>query len=395
MQALSVVSSCFLADKHGRPVEHFVRTGTSECKAFIDYLTFVVDYKQLLKAGKKVIYTDLYSECKDTSKFFTYNECLEKDLQNAVTVMSFLLTEIFGFGVSEEREKGLYFYGKSFQLGTTECNYGYICIGDSKKSKQKNGLCVVINGTGLLASNAGWEQKLFNFSESLADSFRYTRIDIARDFFNGEYNCELMLQDYEAGDYRIKGAMKNPLLNKVGNDWLNNTRNGRTIYIGSRKSSRYLRGYEKGKQFGDEYSNWFRVELELHNRDLVIPRDIILRCGDYLTMYPALAKNQHFKNVLPNKIENIKRQHDIVIKKSVKHMVRQCQKVVNYLLDVAKLSDKEILDLFRLRKNGLIPKGLDLGLYSARVLNLTSNYYNAFIYRRIFSLVSEKDLLLI
>lgn len=392
---LSVVSSTFLLDKYGRPVEQLVRTGTSGCKAFIDYLTFVLNWKTLLKKSNKVLYTELYEQYKDTSKFYTYNECLEKDLQNAVTLISLILSEIFGFGISEEREKGLYFYGKSYQLGTENCNYGYVCIGDSKKAKQNDGLCVVINGTGLLASNVGWEQKLFKFSEFLENDFKYTRIDIARDFFFGEYNIDLMLQDYQDGGFKIKGAMRNPLLNKVGNDWLNDTQDGRTLYIGSRKSSRYLRGYEKGKQLGCKESNWFRVELELHNRDLIIPNDIILRCGDYLTMYPALANNPHFKNVLPKKIENIKRQHDIKISNSIKHMVRQCQKVFNYLLDERKLSDKQIVDLFRVRKNNGIPKDMDIGQYSARALNLTTDYYNQYIYRWCNQIISNKDLVLI
>jgi DNA relaxase NicK len=46
--------------------------------------------------------------------------------------------------------------------------------------------------------------------------------------------------------------------------------------VGKRKNGKLLRVYEKGKQLGDESSPWVRWELELHNRDRVIPWEVLL-----------------------------------------------------------------------------------------------------------------------
>jgi len=43
-----------------------------------------------------------------------------------------------------------------------------------------------------------------------------------------------------------------------------------------------IRIYEKGKQLGNPNSPWVRWELELHNRDRVIPWDVIANPGHYV-----------------------------------------------------------------------------------------------------------------
>ena len=50
-----------------------------------------------------------------------------------------------------------------------------------------------------------------------------------------------------------------------------------------------MRVYEKGKQLGDTSSPWVRWELELHNRDRIIPWDVLLEPGKYLAAaYPCM-----------------------------------------------------------------------------------------------------------
>jgi phage replication initiation protein len=43
-----------------------------------------------------------------------------------------------------------------------------------------------------------------------------------------------------------------------------------------------LRVYEKGKQLGDKSSSWVRWELQLGNRDRVIPLEVLLGPGPYV-----------------------------------------------------------------------------------------------------------------
>lgn len=362
----SVVQSQFLVGKGGQMVEHLVRVGTSHCRAFIDQLTYVVDLDALSTLDGQVLFSEIvkYQEV-ELFQMFKY----------LVHLMSEKMIEIFGFGVTEQRTTGLNFYDYSFQLGTKQCNYGYVCVGGNRKT-----LCVSITATGLLAAKEGWEKRLYDFANLFGSSaFKFTRVDVARDFFNGEYNIISMLNDYYNNLFKIKGATVNPILNKVGSDWFNDTKKGKTLYIGSRHSSRYLRGYEKGKQLGDKTSNWFRVELELRARDLVIPFDILLSCGDYLTMYPAFRQHLDFWNCIPEHISNIKRVKKELLKEniatSIKYLLIQGGKVVNFLFGMGK-SDAEIGEMFRdylINKNkfntvSFVPKGLHVGQFMAERL---------------------------
>jgi phage replication initiation protein len=72
-----------------------------------------------------------------------------------------------------------------------------------------------------------------------------------------------------------------PSCSQQGN-WIEADGSGRTFYVGKRKNGKLLRVYEKGKQLGDNTSPWVRWELELHNRDRIIPWDVILEPGKYL-----------------------------------------------------------------------------------------------------------------
>jgi len=189
-------------------------------------------------------------------------------------VLSYYLEQIFGFGISENRNKGANFYTQSFQLGDKERNYGIVCMGGNKDT-----VCVELTATGLGAAADGWENRLYQFANlPQVDSFRFTRVDVARDFFNGEYTIEKVLEAYRAGEFTL--SITRPQLRREGLDWDNDTQKGRTLYIGSRQSSRLVRAYEKGKQLGDENSPWLRVELELRSRDLRIPLDILLHAGE-------------------------------------------------------------------------------------------------------------------
>lgn len=93
-------------------------------------------------------------------------------------------------------------------------------------------------------------------------SHHVTRLDVAQDYdspnaFQTLTTTALTLAD----DYKLK-------VSQAG-DWHRNI-DGRTLYIGSRKSPVFLRIYEKGKQLISENSpeenissNWVRVELEV------------------------------------------------------------------------------------------------------------------------------------
>lgn len=97
------------------------------------------------------------------------------------------------------------------------------------------------------------------FSEFLRSDFpdhQVSRLDVAIDYREKDCFKKLskMLIDYAKGK-RLKTA--------VAGDWIKGDQ-GKTLYIGSRSSTSYLRLYEKGKQIGlGTDPNWTRCELEV------------------------------------------------------------------------------------------------------------------------------------
>lgn len=109
-------------------------------------------------------------------------------------------------------------------------------------------------------------------------------------------------------------------------------------------SSKLFRAYEKGKQLGLKDSPWVRFELELRNRDLIIPKDVVIAAGDYMsTTYPCL--DELFKTDTPKRVIVKER----IVQQGVEHVIKylrmQGSKAVNMLKDLGKTND-EICMLF-------------------------------------------------
>ncbi|WP_206667221.1 replication initiation factor domain-containing protein [Candidatus Methylobacter oryzae] len=209
-----------------------------------------------------------------------------------VVALSAQLYDIFGYGVVRQRESGLNFYEKSYDLGQN--GWGFVCIGGQNET-----VSITLKGQGLLSAKQGWEKRLFNFLESIPKA-RITRVDLANDNFNSRVSLDDYLAMYKADLFKSRG--RPPEVEQAGN-WVNPNGKGRTLYIGSRKSGKLLRIYEKGLQlangFHEKFPNWVRVELELKNQDREIPYDVLLRPGQYLAgAYPALANMHKVQDVI-------------------------------------------------------------------------------------------------
>lgn len=257
-------SDDFLLVKNGNNFVKIPRPDLSKSPkcAFLDWLTFTFKVDDFYTAfpGSRAISTD------------------DLDL---VCDISAKLTQALGFGVTSKRDKGMNFYQQSYNLGD---GWGFLCIGGQAET-----VCISINGQGLLAAKKGWQKRLIALGETLKG--RITRVDLAADFFKGEYSVEKADQDDTAGLFSL-GA-RQPKIQHLGN-WKRPDGSGRTLMVGSRDSGKLLRVYEKGLQLGgifsDLYKDWVRVELELHNRDRVIPWAVLIDAGQYLAgAYPALS----------------------------------------------------------------------------------------------------------
>lgn len=112
-----------------------------------------------------------------------------------------------------------------------------------------------------------------------------TRLDLALDFLEGEHTVDDAMDMLEAGQFTSSG--RTPSSMQMG-DW-HKGKDGRTLYVGKSKNGKMLRVYEKGKQLQSVNSEWVRFEVQLGNRDRVIPFDAITEPDRFFAgAYPAL-----------------------------------------------------------------------------------------------------------
>lgn len=236
------------------------------------------------------------------------------------------LLQTFGFGLSV-RGNGRNGYKNTAEMGVIgdkRIKYGFIAwsVGndDNGKAKQGDTVCLHLSGTGITAALDGWERRLYDWLTLYAPFAKITRCDLAHDFFNGEYTPIQAYFDWVAGQYNAKSTR--PVLDTIGLGWHNEPDKGRTVYIGSRKNgSRVVRVYEKGIEQGDKTSAWVRFELQLRNRDIIIPLDILLYPGEYLTAAYPICETLFTKYTdTPKKTERVQKQQEISVEHCIHHM---------------------------------------------------------------------------
>lgn len=116
---------------------------------------------------------------------------------------------------------------------------------------------------------------------------KITRVDLAVDFLEGEHTVDDAVDLVQADGFTSSGRRPST---SVAGDWLDQV-HGRTLYVGKAQNGKMLRVYEKGKQLGDLASDWVRFEVQLGNRDRVIPFDTLTDCDRFFAgAYPALAQ---------------------------------------------------------------------------------------------------------
>jgi len=224
-----------------------------------------------------------------------------------VVAISEKLIEIFGFGVTTQCAGGKNFYEKSYVLGD---GWGFLCIGGYN---QKDTCLIMLNGSGCTAMRErDWEKKMVDFLTCVDG--KITRVDVTADFFEGEYTVDKAAQQYLDGEFNNGG--KEVSARQAGN-WLKPDGTGRTLYIGKKENGKELCIYEKGLQLGGQYAqsfkDWLRVELRYGSKDRVIPFDILLYPGQYLSAgYPPLD----FISKIQSKIKTAKAKAKVTYEKA-------------------------------------------------------------------------------
>ncbi len=260
-----------------------------------------------------------------------------------------ILFEIFGFGIAQKRDKGMHFNKFGYDL---QDNLGIVLYGHNNKR-----ITVQINGTGCALARKGWNEQLYKFMKEQAISPKLNRVDLAFDDFESEWVSVDMAYEWDSQNLFWCGGC-NPEINQLG-DWKRINGKGRTLTIGNRSSSKFLRFYERGKKEGDALSLWTRAELELKSTDRYLPLDILVDPSPYFKgAYPALEilANQLNDFIAPEKCELIEKQANINVDKAleiVKHQfgkyIRQFRKFIN---------DADLLNLISSDKD-VVPKRLN------------------------------------
>lgn len=179
------------------------------------------------------------------------------------------------FKYMQKRKGGLHGYKTSFNICKTG---GMFAFGGQR------GTALVSLPGSACALITDWQACYHLFNEIL--NARITRWDGAVDVFDGVPSVDDAVNFYLSDQFNAGG--NKPSCRQQGN-WIEADGSGRTFYVGKRTNGKLMRIYEKGKQLGDISSPWVRWELELHNRDRIIPWDVILEPGKYLAAaYPCM-----------------------------------------------------------------------------------------------------------
>lgn len=265
-----------------------------------------------------------------------------------------LLLKILGFGIQKQNDHGLNFYQRSYRL---EHNAGEICIGC-----QNDTIMLMLSGIGCTYAPNGWEGELYTWLFTIAKDPKITRIDLAHDDLFGDYtDLSWFARQDDKGGFACGGYRK-PNIEMRGN-WKRPNGKGRSLYIGTRRSSKYCRIYEKGKQLGDPNSPWLRAEVEFKSKSIYIPLHVLVNPSPFfLAAYPCFHIFDPQNQTNQQKFERIEQQHFITFADAVHITRHQFGRYLHcFRTEFAKhnLTDKQLLDLLTDLDNKAYPDRLD------------------------------------
>ena len=141
------------------------------------------------------------------------------------------------------------------------------------------------------------------------------------------------LGQYEMGDFTLSG--RPPKFRYIRSS------NGDTFYVGQRKSGKYYRCYEKGRQLGDESSRWVRHEVEFHAQNRLLPLDMLVNpLGYFKGAYPDVF---HWIEGAATMIDTSRAKHKIIFSAAMLFAKRQVGRLVRYCKDVVGYDESRIV----------------------------------------------------
>jgi DNA relaxase NicK len=117
---------------------------------------------------------------------------------------------------------------------------------------------------------------------------RITRVDLCVDDYEGKRTPFDVRAAYQAGEFKKRG--QNPSMSMAG-PWDDPDRwgEGLTYYVGKRGAQLRFRCYHKGREQGDQASDWVRHEIEMRRTDRDISSDVLRdMLSAFVSAYPWL-----------------------------------------------------------------------------------------------------------
>lgn len=309
-----------------------VRRPSSTQACIVDWINFTVLEDTFFKTARQTLVTD--------------DQIIEEASRQ--------FEKVFGFGITDKRDRGMNFYRESWVLGD---GMGFVCFGGQRAT-----MLVSLTGQGCQNALAGWESRLHSFLTNVAVRPSISRIDLAHDDFTGAHlSVDWADAQWDAGGFSFKVGGRPPEIQHVGN-WKRPSGKGRTLTVGQRTSSKFCRFYEKGRKEGDKTSPWCRCEIEFKNTNTVIPPDVLLNpTGFFLGAYPCMA--QFVEVQTPQRMDVKKKTAKIVMDAAAEWLHKQAGKYLRVFRELH--GDKAALDLLCNSDEDYWPK---------RLLPLTSDH---------------------
>lgn len=296
----------------GRTKTVMVRRPSKTQACIIDWINFTVLEDTFFKTARQTLVTD--------------DQIIEEASRQ--------FHKIFGFGITEKRDRGMNFYRESWVLGD---GMGFVCFGG-----QRSTMLITLTGQGCQNADVGWEQRLYDFLKKVAVRPSISRIDLAHDDFDGAYlSVDWAEAQWEAGGFSFKLGGRPPEIQMLGN-WKRPSGKGRTLTVGQRTSSKFARFYEKGRKEGDKNSNWCRCEIEFKNTSMVIDPEVLLNPTEvFAGAYPCISQFAQVDTA--RRFEVKKKTAQITIDACVEVTKHQFGKYIRVFREL--WGDKQALDL--------------------------------------------------
>lgn len=246
----------------------------------------------------------------------------------------FIMKELITLSCKEEnvhfipRKFGINGYSRGYDIVLNGRDLGVLSYGSSFNEAQNGRPQIYIEGSGK-TDCFNWG-KFYHYAKLLLDP-RITRTDIALDTFKKDFSIESATQAHIDLKFKALKANRNPKITPYGQIQPDGTNPGRTIYIGSLQSSKFIRFYEKGYEYYkneikkieegtvdtprllgiqklfetgelttiDEVNegtpfdirNWIRAEVEFKNGNCELPLDMLIETDKYFSgAYPYCSE---------------------------------------------------------------------------------------------------------